>query len=1134
MTLMNRMKNIAILLLLLVHGGLRAEPTEESFKRISTADGLSSAVVTDIIQDSRGFMWFGTQDGLNRYDGYTFKIYRHSDTVAGSIGGNYILALYNDPWGGISAGTEGNGLSFYDRSKDRFTVYRHNPDDPRSIPGNTVRAITQAAEHVLYVGTDRGTCLFRPDEGTFEPLPVRVEDSLAAKLPVYVLYFDARDRTLWIGTSSGLFHYLPDERRAEAYLHDPSDAATISNNFINCIIRSKEGQLLVGTNQGVDQFDPVTGTFARYHHMRENPRSEVQAMKWDDRGNMWLGLFGSGLEKIEPATGRTTLHVHEIDRYNSLSSDYITSLYPDRAGILWIGTYGGGVNMLDLTRVRFEHLQAGEEGRSLPSNEVYGILPSRDEVWFGTEQGVSIWTRSTDRFTDPGIPGKAGAAGNAVYSLAEDEAGNIWIGSAADGLYLLAEKNRRSARFEFIAYAQDAPPDRQLVHDAVLCLHPAPDSSLWVGTSGGISVIREGRVTANFTSDPSDTTSLADNEVYCIHTDRAGRIWIGTFLGLNRFNPYDSTFIFYDRLLGDEPVNSIYSIHEDGNGNLWFGTDNSGLIKFDPAKGNTISHYDRSGQLPDNVIYGILEDKEGNLWLSTNSGLVKAIPRSGSDDLTFIQYSTANWLSTDSYNIGAYAQGPEGTLYFGSFEGVTYFHPDDVKGNTAAPPVYITGLEIFFRKVAVSDDGSTPLSEDVIETEEIRLRHDQNVLKLEFAALNYLDPEENLYAFKMENLDNDWNFAGNQREAQYMYIPPGEYVFRVRAANNDGVWNDEGRALRITIVPPFTRTAWFYLILVAGFTALILWIMNFRTRQLKAARNRLEKQVQKRTGELRETNTSLNRALEDLRRTQAQLIDSEKMASLGQLTAGVAHEINNPINFVSGNVQPLRRDIQDILSILRQYDEIVRQHHLEGAFKSIEAFKEDLDFDLVLSEIDKLLDGIGEGAARTAEIVKGLRNFSRMDEHELKPASINQGIDSTLLILHNKIKDRIEVIRDYGEFPDIMCHPGQLNQVFMNILNNAQEAIEGKGTITIRTRKAGDSVRISIRDSGKGIPEEARKKIFDPFFTTKEVGKGTGLGLSISYGIIEKHNGTIEVKSEPGKGSEFIITLPAKPNDNNE
>jgi signal transduction histidine kinase len=280
--------------------------------------------------------------------------------------------------------------------------------------------------------------------------------------------------------------------------------------------------------------------------------------------------------------------------------------------------------------------------------------------------------------------------------------------------------------------------------------------------------------------------------------------------------------------------------------------------------------------------------------------------------------------------------------------------------------------------------------------------------------------------------------------------------------------------------------------------------------------------------ELKYKNVELNNLLDNLKKTQAQLVDSEKMASLGQLTAGVAHEINNPINFVSGNVTPLKKDIEDVISILNAYEKAIRENNLQEKFRHVEQLKQQVEYQMLIQEISSLIKGIREGADRTARIVKGLRNFSRLDEDEFKSADINEGLDSTLLILHNKLKKGITVIREYGSIPRIQCYPGQLNQVFMNILNNAIQAISGEGEIRITTTLEEDNIVITISDSGKGMNPETQKRIFEPFFTTKDVGKGTGLGLSISYGIIEKHNGKISVWSESGKGSEFKITLPLK------
>lgn len=291
---------------------------------------------------------------------------------------------------------------------------------------------------------------------------------------------------------------------------------------------------------------------------------------------------------------------------------------------------------------------------------------------------------------------------------------------------------------------------------------------------------------------------------------------------------------------------------------------------------------------------------------------------------------------------------------------------------------------------------------------------------------------------------------------------------------------------------------------------------------IENAKNEMDQQKKM----IEEKNTALNTLLSDLREAQQQLVMSEKMASLGQLTAGVAHEINNPINFVSANIKPLREDLTDILECINQYDKIIEENKLETVFIPVQQYKEKTDIKFSMQEIQELLRGIEEGAKRTSEIVKGLRNFSRMDQNVLKKADINEGIESTLTLLHSVYKDNVEIVKDFGVIPEIDCFPGQINQVFMNILSNAMQAISSTGQIFIKTLEENTTVKISIRDTGSGMSDETKKKIFDPFFTTKDVGKGTGLGLSISYGIIEKHKGKIEVNSVVGKGTEFLISLP--------
>ena len=1257
----------------------------ETFDQLGEKEGLSSGVVTCILKDSRGFMWFGTQNGLNRFEGYSFTTFVKNDTIQGSICGNFILDICEDEVGDLWICTENNGLCKYTREKDQFkkVVLDSTLAGDEEVNGKT---LIKTSMNDILVGTNKGIYILDKQRGIFNKWVFSGNENPLNAESITEIYEDF-DSTLWVGTEGGLFHINAASETARHFQYDPANVHTISNNTINCIVRATNDTLYIGTNEGLNTTDGRSGKFNRYYY---NPnqvfsieKSEIQAIVEDGRGNLWIGSFGGGLIKFDLfSKNKVAIYKNDPRNEESISNDYIYSLFFDPSGILWIGTYGGGINKVDQVKIRIDILQHNpSDNNSLAGNDVYAIHAMKNEVWIGTDQGVSILHSDGESFTQiKHIKAKKNSlSGNIIYAILEDRSGNIWIGAASEGLNKISMEDYEAGNYSFVHYTDGSDARHRISSNEIFCLFEDRDSTLWVGSSNGVDWIKHGMVVASFQHDQANSTSLSGNEIYSIYQDSKGGIWIGNSLGLNKFNPADSSFYYVENLVYHEnsiDINTVYSIYEDISGNLWLGTDNSGLIKFDPNSEQVVALFTNENGLPDNVIYGILEDEENNLWLSSNNGIIKAIKQGTSDNLTFIRFNTSNGLKTDAYNIGAFDKAEDGTLYFGSSEGLTYFHPENVKGNRYVPPVYITGFQLFFKPVAISSDGSTPLRLPISETNKITLRHDQNVLKFNFTALNYIQPEKNKYAFRMAGLESEWNYVENQREAQYLYMPPGEYTFQVRASNNDGIWNETGASIDIIIKPPFTSTLWFYLIVIVGTGLIIIWIMQIRTRRLRATRDQLEKQVQKRTQELRSTNQNLqdeimerkkveealkksearfrqlietmnegfsvqdksgrinyvnprlcqmfgmkqdeimgklptdfvddsspvylerfyqyrdegiktgiinsyemswkhkdgsvfstmvspkpifnaegqyqgsvavltditelkkaetellnknealNSALDDLKKTQAQLIDSEKMASLGQLTAGVAHEINNPINFVSGNVKPLQRDIEDILEVLHTYDKIIEAEKLENNFKAIQELKEKIDFEFVLSEINNLLDGIGEGAARTAEIVKGLRNFSRMDEHELKPANINQGLDSTLLILHNKLKQRIEIIKDYGDLPDIMCYPGQLNQVFLNILNNAQEAIEGEGSIYIKTCQEGNVVKISIKDTGKGIPEHVRKKIFDPFYTTKEIGKGTGLGLSISYGIIEKHNGKIDVVSIPEKGSEFIITLP--------
>jgi signal transduction histidine kinase/ligand-binding sensor domain-containing protein len=1125
---------------------LTAQAKTAAFEKLGTEQGLSSNVVTCMLKDSKGFLWFGTQEGLNKYDAYQFSIYLN-DKNAGSLSDNYILSIYEDSAQQIWIGTESNGLNKYNAEKDNFSYFP--ADSSNIVHFKRVLSIHESDPDKLILGTDNGLVSFNKKTNSFSKYTLPIIDNTIENLWVNIIFQD-EDKTLWLGTNHGLIHYLPPLDSIEHYKSIDGNHFNLSNNTVSSILRRTDGTLLIGTNAGINKFNEIDRTFTQFNLDSGDPdfmaKSEIQDMVEDGFGNLWIASFGRGLINFNQSTRQGTVFIHDSKDNESISNDHIYSLLYDNNGILWMGTYGGGINKLVLANKQFNHLSLTTyDPLKLIENNVNAIYVDQKYIWYGTSKGLSIYDQNEEiyyqSFADP--ENRVSLSDNNIFCIFKDHSGTIWVGTEKGGLNKLTGFDPANQIFIFDHFTLEDG----LNSNEVLCLFEDQEKQLWVGTNEGINIVKNNKVVSGFQSDEENESSLSDNEVYTIIQDRNGKIWIGTMSGLNLYNPVNESFLSIPGNSETDTPPSVYCLFEDKEGILWAGTDNNGLLRIDTEKEKIVNTYTKAEGLPDNVIYGIIEDENLNLWLSSNKGIIKAV-KHGSKTLTFVSYGSSVGLVAEAFNIGAYAESKSGYLYFGNYEGVTWFHPENVKGNIQEPPVYITGFQLFFKPVPITNDGSSPLSRTISATQKLVLKHNQNVIRFSFTALNYIQPESNEFAIKMEGVDEDWNFVGNQREAQYLYLPPGNYTFRVKASNNDGLWNETGASIDITIEPPFTSTLWFYLLVISLLSIAIIWIFNSRTRRLREARNKLEKTVQKRTAELRRTNKNLeeeiferkkienqlvdkneelNSALDNLKKTQAQLVDSEKMASLGQLTAGIAHEINNPINFVSGNVNPLRRNINDIIEILNTYDKIVSSRKLQKEFEKIEILKKDIDYDVIPDEINKLLNGIGEGASRTSEIVKGLRNFTRMDEHELKPANINQGIDSTLLILQNKLKNRIRVFKNFGQFPDILCYPGQLNQVFLNIINNAQEAIKDSGEIHITTQIEGDNLCISIKDNGRGMTPDTKKKIFEPFFTTKDVGKGTGLGLAISYGIIVKHNGKIEFSSELNKGTEFKIIIPA-------
>jgi signal transduction histidine kinase/ligand-binding sensor domain-containing protein len=1161
---------LAFALLVLQTSILTAQFENIQSSQITTRDGLNDNRINCIIKDSRGFMWFGTQTGLCRYDGYNFTVYSNDEYETKSMSSNIICDIQEDQEGNLWILTK-DALEKFDRMDETFTRFKSFD------PTNWLLTMNLGSSGKIWVGSwskklwqfDIATQRFSPVElVTGEP------DSLFKGEITSIL--EDKNNTLWIGTlGGGIYSYdLADNQKLVAhYQHDPQDNNSLSNDTIWPLYEDRSGTIWCGTLNGLNQISHFQKgrkdiKFVRYYHEPGNAYSissnKVVGIGEDDSGLLWLRAI-NGINTYNRKTGQFSNWQHdEVPLYSFETFLSLNTLHIDDSGIIWFGLYSQGITKLKVNNNRFRTIQHDPENtNSLSNNGVSSFfMDTTGVLWIGTwEDGLNKRVPGKNRndsptwihYTyDPGNP--LSLNNNNIKTVFRDRSGVFWIGTGGGGLNKLVETKNKGS--EFLHYKPDSLDGD--FNNYVDIIYEDEADTLWIGASSGLYIFnREEEQFYRYVFDTLHPDSIEIRAVNVIAEEPSGIIWVSTWndglfkiappfkrIGPNAITGVNNVSYTYGdnipRKLSDWQVRTLCvpKIHKKIQ--IWIGTSGGGLFGLKQMKGpngmieEKLVNYNKSDGLPDNDVEGIEEDNEGNLWVSTGNGLSLFNPVTE----TFINYHKEDGLPSNVFGWLAHYRSPDNELYYG-IDGILSFYPDSIPQNNIIPPVVITGIKLFNQAIPIGSE--SPLKVSPIEAREITLSNNQNYPTFEFAALNYFKTEQNRYKYRLEGQDIDWVDAGTKRTASYQNLQPGQYTFRVIASNNDGVWNEEGTSLKITIKPPWWKTIVAYFSYLLAIGIFIFFYNRYRVNKMDKEKRVLEDKVRERTiqleehkeeleaqkEELHQQKEELQQTLDYLKEMQNQLVQSEKLASIGQLTAGIAHEINNPVNYISAGIDSLSVNLKEIKQVLDMYDDITPSN-VEMKLKAINDTKTKLDYYEALKEIDSLITSIKSGSDRTAEIVKGLRTFSRLDEGELKEADIHEGIDMTLVMLHNKYKHHIEVIKEYGSIPLINCYPGKLNQVFMNIISNAIDAIEEKGTITVKTytNRVNGTICISIRDTGKGMNEQEKAKIFDPFFTTKKIGKGTGLGLSVSHGIIEQHRGTIEVISKPGEGTEFIVSLP--------
>ncbi len=857
---------LLLYLLLLVASALPADQ-QPVFETLSLEQGLSQLSVNSIIQDYRGIMWFGTRDGLNKYDGYHFKIFRPNPDDPTTISDTHVRVILEDKQDKVLwLATKNGGLSKMDLNREVFTTYRHDPDNPSSLSYDEVFALYRDKRGVMWLGTWGGG-LERFNEETGEFIHYRHDPARSSSLghDIVRAIFEDKDGAMWIGTyGGGLDKFDRETGTFQHYRHEPDRPDSLSDDRVMIITQTRDGTLWLGTDGGgINSFDPATGRFTCFTHQPDKPGTlsykRIRSIFEDRDGALWVGTYGGGLNRFYRKTGTFAAYRNNPRDLGTLVNDQVLCIFEDNTRILWIGTHAGGISKLDLMRKKFGHVHAHpEDPEGLSSSKIRAFTEDAGgNLWVGTYGGGLNKLDRKKNVTglyrnDPSDPGSL--MDDRIFSLFQDKDDNIlWVGTFGGGLCRL-DKQKET----FTTYLNDPRDPESLSDNRIRCISGGSEGLLWLGTwQGGVNAFdrKSGKFKA-YRHDADDPTSISHDTTFAIYPDRGGNLWFGTFGGgLNRFNREQDSFSRYRHEVKNPNSLSndrVFCFFEDRDGYLWMGTGGGGLSRFDWKK-NLWKTYTTNDGLPSDVIYGILEDKKNNLWLSTNGGLSQFDPVR----VHFRNYDTEDGVQSNEFNGGAYFKSPEGEMFFGGMKGFNYFYPSEIRNNPYVPTVLLTDFKIFNRSVWFDSV--------LASVTDIDLSYRENFISFEFAALNYRATENNKYAYKMEGFDSEWVYCGTRHSTSYTNLAGGNYVFRVKAANNDGLWNEAGTSVRVWIIPPFWKTWWLRLlagVLLAGF---IFALYQFRTYTIR-----------RRNKELKAINTRLNLEVQERRKAEDALRKSEE------------------------------------------------------------------------------------------------------------------------------------------------------------------------------------------------------------------------------------------------------------------
>jgi signal transduction histidine kinase/ligand-binding sensor domain-containing protein len=1125
------------------------------FNKLIPPDGNSFPWVVDIAQDINGEMWFSTHNGVYSYDGIQITTFKNNPLIPNTLVNNAALSICTDNSGMIWIGTLGHGLDMFNPEAGNFTHFKNDPNDSTTLANDTIIVVLIDKEGTLWIGTHGGLDKYNPATNTFKHYQYEAKDSTSLSNNQVRAIYEDRKGTLWIGTGSpwphdgggpndgGLNKMNKEAGTFTRYLHNPNNPNSLFNNKVSAIFEDNVGTFWIGTwKYGIQKMNQDQESFEQVLTESELSANKDQAtlsnngltddyisfITQDATGKIWFGTFMSGLYCYNPENKKTIYFNGTENSSSGFLDRGARTAFNSRDSILWIGSVEN-IYSIDPSIKQIKHTSVSGSSVSSFYEEQNG------DFWIGTRNEILRIIKNsgvTKRYTtDDYIFDAPNNLGFMVYG---DREGNVWVGTTES-------LNRFDKKTEiFIPYKHDPENNNSITDSYAITVYEDSKSNFWIGTQNGLNLMD--RKTGHFTrfyAHPESSDAVGQNIITSITEDNSGYLWIGNYngMGVNRFNPDNKEFKSYLK------NTTIIKLYMDTDGVLWVGATN-GLYKYNPDIDNFIQFISNGSVTNISEVRSMVEDNQKNLWLTTSNQIVRINPER--DEISFfgqnygISQKTFNWLSGIKRSTGE--------IYFGDQTGYYSFFPNEFLENLKAPEIIFTGFQLSDKKLIPGDGG--PLKESLNEQKEIHLAYNQNVFSIDLAIVDYANPAQNRLTYYLENYDVGWRSTNSERRAYYFNVPPGKYTFRLKGVNSYGAWAE--KTIDIIIKPPWWRTWLAYVIYALLFVAAVFGIDRFqRTRLLKAEKDRNRERELAQAKEIEKAYLELGKAHETLKSTQAQLIQSEKMASLGELTAGIAHEIQNPLNFVN-NFSEISNELVEEIKGERLKDK-ARLNDEVGQGERDEALEDE-----ILNDISQNLEKINHHGKRAADIVKGMLQHSRTSSGVKEPTDINALADEYLRLSYHGLRAKDKSLPDSqagfnAEFktnfdetlPKINVIPQDIGRVLLNLINNAFYAVNEKSkmvvaethgrasqqtpppfkpTVTVSTKNLSDRIEISIEDNGPGIPEEIKDKILQPFFTTKKGTEGTGLGLSITNDIVKAHGGKLNISSSPG-GTIFKILL---------